>query len=85
VSATTRRGFWLPFSGIYGIGSVRLAVERMVTVPDIERAVPAVVWQATRAVAGPWRKTDQEIARSLDDMAAELRTTGPKQQCGPRS
>jgi hypothetical protein len=82
VSATTIRGFWLPFSGTYGVGSVRLAVERMVTVPDTERAVPAVVWQAERAVAGPWRKADQEIARSLDDMAAELRATGPKQQCG---
>jgi hypothetical protein len=85
VSATTLRGFWLPFSGIYGIGSLRVAVERMVTVPDIERAVPAVVWQAERAVAGPWRKADQEITRSLDEMAAELRATGPKQQCGPLS
>jgi hypothetical protein len=83
VSATTLRGFWLPFSGIYGVGRVRLAVERMVSVPDIERAVPAVLWQAERAVAGPWRKADEEIARSLDDMAAELRATGPKQQCGP--
>jgi hypothetical protein len=85
VSATTLRGFWLPFSGIYGVGSLRLAVERMVTVPDVERAVPAVVWQTKRAVAGPWRKADQEIARSLDDMTAELRATGPKQQCDPLS
>jgi hypothetical protein len=83
VSATTLRGFWLPFSGLYGVGSLRLVVERMVTVPDIEGAVPAVVWQAERAVVGPWRKADQEIARSLDEMAAELRATGPKQQCGP--
>ena len=85
VSATTLRGFWLPFSGVYGVGTLRLAVERMVTVPGVERAVPAVVWQAERAVTGPWRKADQEIARSLDEMAAELRATGPKQQCGPRS
>jgi hypothetical protein len=83
VSATTLRGFWLPFSGIYGIGSVRLAVERMVTVPGIERDVPALVWQAERSVAGPWQRADQDIARSLDEMAAELRGTGPKQQCGP--
>ena len=85
VSATTLRGFWLPFSGLYAVGSLRLAVERMVTVPGIEPAVPAVVWQTERAVAGPWRKADQEIARSLDDMTAELRATGPKQQCDPLS
>jgi len=27
-SATALRGFWLPFSGTYGIGPVRLSVER---------------------------------------------------------
>ena len=80
VSATTLRGFWLPFSRIYGVGTLRLAVERMVTVPGVARTVPAVVWQAERAVAGPWRKADQEIARSVDEMAAELRATDPKQQ-----
>jgi hypothetical protein len=85
MSATTLRGFWLPFSGVYGIGRLRLAVERMVTVPGIERAVPAVLWEAERAVAGPWGKADQEIARSLDEMAAELLATGPKQQCSPLS
>jgi hypothetical protein len=83
VSATTLRGFWLPFSGVYGVGTVRLAVERMVTVPGVARAVPAVVWQVERAVAGPWRTTDQDIARSLEEMATELRTTGPKPECGP--
>ena len=83
VSATTLRGFWLPFSGVYGVGTLRLAVERMVTVPGVERAVPAVVWQAERTVAGPWRKADQEIARSLDEMAAELRATGPNSSAAP--
>jgi hypothetical protein len=82
VSATTLRGFWLPFSGLYGVGTLRLAVERMVTLPGVGRAVPAVVWQAERAVAGPWRNADQDIARSLAEMAAELRATGPKQECG---
>ncbi|HEY7518088.1 MAG TPA: hypothetical protein VIE36_07320 [Methylomirabilota bacterium] len=83
VSATTLRGFWLPFSGVYGVGTLRLAVERMVTLPGVARAVPAVVWQAERALAGPWRNADQDIARSLDEMAAELHATGPKQECGP--
>lgn len=85
VSGTTLRGFWLPFSGVYGVGTVRLAVERMVTLPGVARAVPAVVWQAERAVAGPWRNADQDITRSLDEMAAELHATGPKQECGPLS
>jgi hypothetical protein len=85
VSATTLRGFWLPFSGVYGVGTLRLAVERLVNVPGVEHAVPAMVWQAERAVAGPWRNADREIARSLDEMAAELRASGPKQPCGPLS
>ena len=84
VSATTLRGFWLPFSGVYGVGTLRLAVELMVTLPGMGRTVPAVVWQAERAIAGPWRNADQDIARSLDEMAAELHAADPK-QCGPRS
>jgi len=71
-SATALRGFWLPFSGTYGVGAVRLAVERVVTLPGAPRAFPAFVWQTERIVASPWRETDQEIARLLDEMVAEL-------------
>jgi hypothetical protein len=72
VSATTLRGFWLPFSGTYGVGALHLGVERIVTLPGQPRAFPAVVWQAHRAVGGPWRGTEREIARLIDEMVAEL-------------
>lgn len=75
MSATTLRGFWLPFSGTYGIGTLRLAVERMVTLPGVPRPVPAIVWQAERTVGGPWRMTDREIVSRLDEMVAEFAET----------
>jgi fatty acid desaturase len=73
VSATTLRGFWLPFSGTYGVGGVSLAVERVVTHENAPRAFAAVVWQTERAVGAPWRATDQEVVRLLDEMVGELR------------
>src|SRR5262245_52077515 len=33
VSATALRGYWLPFSGTYAIGSVTLELERVVSLP----------------------------------------------------
>jgi fatty acid desaturase len=72
VSATALRGFWLPFSGTYGVGGIRLAVERLVTRDDAPRAFPAVVWQTERAVGAPWRSTEEEIARLLDEMVGAL-------------
>jgi hypothetical protein len=81
VSATTLRGFWLPFSGMYGIGTLRLGLERMVTVPGVPRPVPALVWHAERPVGGPWRTTERQIATLLDEMAAELVAAGPMHRC----
>jgi len=72
MSATTLRGFWLPFSGTYGVGALRLGVERLVMLQGLPRAFPAVVWQTERAVGAPWRETEREIARLLDEMVAEL-------------
>lgn len=72
ISATTLRGFWLPFSGTYGIGAVRLGVERMVTLPGVPGAVPAVVWQAERTVGSRWAVIDGEIRRLVDELTAEL-------------
>ncbi len=68
--ASELRGFWLPFSGTYGIGPVRLAVERLVAVPGLPLPVPAVVWQAERQAKGPWRKAATEIVTLLDDLVA---------------
>ena len=48
VSATTLRGFWLPFSGTYGIGPVTLELERLVSLPGTMRSFPGIVWRAGR-------------------------------------
>jgi hypothetical protein len=70
-TATELRGFWLPFSGTYAIGHVRLEVERALTLPGstpAPAAVPAVVWQADRVIAGPWR----HAAADIDDAVEKL-------------
>ena len=71
VSATTLRGYWLPFSGTYGIGPVTLEVERRVTLPGAAPPFPAIVWQAERIAAGPWRTTPAEVMRLLDELIAQ--------------
>jgi hypothetical protein len=72
-SASTLRGFWLPFSGTYAVGAVRLGVERIVTLPGPPpRSFPAVVWQTERIVGVPWHAAEREISRLLDEMVAEL-------------
>jgi hypothetical protein len=72
MSATTLRGFWLPFSGTYGVGTLRLTVERMVMVSGLPRPVPAILWHAERSVGGPWRTTDRQIVTLLHEMVADL-------------
>ncbi len=72
VSATTLRGFWLPLSGTYGIGFVRLAVERLVTLPGAPRALTATVWQTDGRVAGPWRTIGPHTMHVVDELLAEL-------------
>ena len=72
VSATTLRGFWLPFSGTYGIGAIRLEVERTVTLPGMPRPLAATVWQTERVVAGPWRTAGPDTMRVVDELLAEL-------------
>lgn len=80
VSANELRGFYLPMSGTYGIGSVRLAVERQVAVlgeparPGVVATagapVPALVWQVERQARGPWRRSGTEIMALIDDLVA---------------
>jgi len=72
MSATTLRGFWLPFSGTYGVGAVRLAVERLVSLPGASRPFPALVWHTERLVGGPWHMTDREIGTLVDEMISEM-------------
>jgi hypothetical protein len=82
VSATELRGFYLPFSGWYGLGSVRLAVERAVTVPGVAGPVRAVVWQAERPVQTSWQRSGAAIVTLVDALAVGFledyrRTVGP--------
>jgi len=71
-SATALRGFWLPFSGTYGIGPVRLSVERTAVVTGVSTPVLASVWYAERQAAGPWRESPAEIVRLLDETLSEF-------------
>ena len=71
-SATALRGFWLPFSGTYGIGPVRLSVERPAVVTGVAAPVPAIVWRAERQAAGPWRESSAEVVKLLDEALSEF-------------
>ena len=71
LSATALRGYWLPFSGTYGIGPVILELERMVTVPGSTAPFPAIVWQAERIASGPWRTAPVEVMRLLDELIGQ--------------
>jgi len=70
--ATTLRGFWPPFSGTYGIGPVRLSLERLATVIGVPEPVRGSVWHAERHAAGPWRDSPVEILKLLDETLAEF-------------
>ena len=71
-SATALRGFWLPFSGTYGIGPVRLSVERTAVPVGVSTPVLASVWHTERQAAGPWRESPAEIVRLLDEALSEF-------------
>jgi hypothetical protein len=74
VTSSDLRGYYLPFSGYYGVGLVRLAVERQMIVPGAapSTAVPAIVWQVDRQALGPWRRSREEIMALVDDLVATL-------------
>jgi hypothetical protein len=71
VSGSTLRGFWLPFSGTYGIGPVMLELERLVSLPGAPRPFPAIAWQGERTAAGPWRTAGAEVMRLTVALIAE--------------
>jgi hypothetical protein len=68
-NASELRGFWLPLSGTYAIGYVRLEIERALTLPGpapAAVALPAVVWQADQLIACPWRQADGKIYDAVE-------------------
>ena len=70
-NASELRGFWLPLSGTYAIGYVRLEVERALALPGpalSSATVAAVVWQADQVIAVPWRQADGKIYDAVDKL-----------------
>ena len=63
-SSADLRGFYLPFSGFYGIGPVRLAVERPALLPGLAAPTLVQVWQAERQAKGRWQNSAAEIRES---------------------
>lgn len=71
-SASELRGFWLPFSGTYAIGFVRLEVTRALTLPGPTPAtsttVPAIVWHQDRLIARSWRQAGAEVVGAVEEL-----------------
>jgi hypothetical protein len=69
-SSSDLRGYYLPLSQAYGIGPVRLVVERPAHVIGMAAPVVAQVWQAERQAKGPWRTSAAEILELTDEVVA---------------
>lgn len=73
-SSSTLRGFPLPFSGRYGIGTVRLSLERPVHLTgSSSRTTAAIVWQRERPVATRWQATATAVAAAVSELLEDLR------------
>lgn len=70
MSSDDLRGYHLPFSQLYGIGPVRLVLERPAAVAAMPRPVTAVVWQSERLAMAPMARSPGEILGFVDEMAA---------------
>lgn len=72
VGATALRGFWLPFSGTYAVGTVRLEIVRVVTLPGPppSTSVPAIIWHAERHIAQPWRQVETAVSGAVEELLA---------------
>jgi len=69
-SSSELRGFYLPLSQAYGIGPVRLVLERPAQVSGIGAPIAAQVWQAERQAKGMWRNSAAEILELTDEVVA---------------
>ena len=72
LSSATLRGFNLPFSGTYGVGPVRLALQRRVVVGGVSDVL-ATVWEDERQAAGPWRGVAAQARRLTDELVDAFR------------
>jgi hypothetical protein len=71
-SSADLRGFYLPLSQAYGIGPVRLSLERPAAVSGLSSPVWAIVWQSERQAKGPWRSSATEILELADEVLASF-------------
>jgi hypothetical protein len=66
------RGFYLPFSGVYGIGGVRLSVERQASIAGLAAPIPVVVWQEERTARAAWHRSAAEIMGLVEELVGAL-------------
>jgi hypothetical protein len=71
-SSSDLRGYYLPLSQAYGIGPVRLAIERPAVFAGLPAPIPAQVWQTEREAKGPWRSSASEILELTDEVVASF-------------
>jgi len=67
-SSSELRGFYLPLSQAYGIGPVRLVLERPAQISGLGAPIPVQVWQADRQAKSPWRNSAAEILDLTDEL-----------------
>lgn len=73
-SSSDLRGFYLPLSQAYGIGPIRLTVERPAVISGVPSPVRATVWQTERQAKGPWRSSASEILELADEVVSSFLT-----------
>ena len=73
-SSSELRGFYLPLSQAYGIGPVRLVVERPAQVSGLGAPIAVQVWQAERQAKSVWRNSAAEILELTDEVVAAFLT-----------
>ncbi|HET8579093.1 MAG TPA: hypothetical protein VFO18_18505 [Methylomirabilota bacterium] len=71
-SSSDLRGYYLPLSQAYGIGPIRLTVERPAAISGLPAPVWATVWQAERLAKGPWRSSAYEVLELVDEVVASF-------------
>ena len=71
-SSADLRGYYLPLSQDYGIGPVRLVVERVAVIAGQPAPIVVQVWQAERLAKGPWRNSAAEILELVDEVVASF-------------
>ena len=75
-SSAALRGFYLPFSGDYGIGTVRLSLERSVRlVAERGPTLTATVWEREVQIATRWSAAGAAIDAAVQELLHALTTT----------